>query len=133
VPVSRKVYSSLTYSGAEPQESRWFTLCNVSDLDTHLFTLNTYAHADIIFTVTCGYTGGQITVLNTSVGGNSNYAYVKAIRLLSDTKLQILLNIPKENTKNYVQIKAAAFHTSAGQIFASSLVMDDTESPTVWD
>lgn len=134
VPVALKTYSTLNYNGVDVNngEKHWFTIAtNVSDYNTYTFHINTYAHSDIIFNVVRGFTGGYINVLNSSTGSNQEYAYINAVRLLKNGKLQIRLNIPNANDATKVQVKVSVTHTHTGDLgLQDTLVLDNTNYAT---
>lgn len=92
----------------------WYKIATITDSlgSPCIFAVRTYAHSSVIFTVSKGYdTNGNITVLQSCINGNLDYAHIKAARIISGGIVEILLNKPKSNNSFYVNISISAYNT----------------------
>lgn len=120
-----KSYSSFktASSGAEG----WYTLFTMNDsvVGSVMCFIKAYAHSSCIFIVSKGYSSNTtLSILDYNSSSNGSYAYVKAIRTLSDGQVQALIN--KGTVNMTVQIVGGK-----GSIFPVAELICDTSSPSV--
>lgn len=125
VTSTHKSYSS--FETASTGADGWYTLFTINDNanGSAICLLKGYAHSSVIFTVTKGYAANaSLNILDCNTSLNNSYAHIKALRILSDGKVQAQINTGTVNINIHI-ISANGWITPV-----SSLVCD-TSSPTV--
>lgn len=123
--VSYKNYSA--FGTASTEADGWYTLFTISDNlnGSALCALKAYAHSSVVFTATKGYsTTATLNILDCNTSSNGSYAYIKALRILSDGKVQVRLHT------GMVNISINIFSANGNIAPVDSLICD-TSSPTV--
>lgn len=116
IKVYRKQYRSLSPAG-----HHWFLLAEIGDWESSIFQISTNGHSDVLFAAATGWEGdttGTITILNTFIGTNNNYAHIRGVRMRKESgsgakaKIEIELNGPIANYNPYVDIIATVYTSS---------------------
>lgn len=130
-PTTYRTYNTLEGIPNNGNTQAWYNILTILDNTNSpcIFIIKAYAHSSAIFTVSKGHgSSGNITLLNYVQNPNSNYAYIKGARLLSNGVVQVLLNIPKENTNQYVKINAAVYNTTGAKPNSTLVLYDSLPS-----
>lgn len=116
IKVYRKQYRSLSPAG-----HHWFLLAEIGDWESSIFQISTNGHSDVLFAAATGWEGdttGTLTILNTFIGTNNNYAHIRGVRMRKESgsgakaRIEIELNGPIVNYDPYVDIIVAVYTSS---------------------
>lgn len=124
--VTYKSYSA--FGTASTGTDGWYTLFTLNDntSGSALCLLKGYAHSSVVFTATKGHAAtATLNVLDYNSSSNGSYAYVKALRILSDGKVQAQINT------GTVQISIHVVSANGTLAPVSSLVCDTSTNPEV--
>ena len=103
--VSYTTWDKTTTSGIA-----WFPIVDITDQNqgTALFMVKAYAHSSIIFTVTKGYSNGNINVLAGGGSFNNSFAYIKGVRQVG-TVVELGLNASATKVNVIIRVLQPTF------------------------
>lgn len=132
--ILHKHYSTLNIGETEVAvgSKNWYTIGYAADINPCIYQISSYAHTNVVFSVTRAYQDAALTILNNSaVNGNADYAWINGVRLVktpSYIAVQVRINHPKANNSVYVSIDVAVIPTRmVDTALVDELIINTTE------